>query len=282
MRRRGRIHRALTIVLAVTAVYLSTAYVALPMLWSHYEHQPGLAEKPMVTRTSFGIPGDPINIGLVGSEADVVEAFARANWHPADPVTLKTSIGIAGSVILNRPYPTAPVSPLYYDGRKQDLAFESPVGNSANRRHHVRLWKVLASGVEGRAVWLGSATFDTGSGCSRYTGQITHHIAADIDEERDQVMTDLIAAHMVIQRYSVSGIGPTINGRNGGGDRYYTDGEVDIAVLSPDGVPTNGPPEVLESPLPTTLKDYVFSKVEDILDGDNEDDVPSAERLDPP
>jgi hypothetical protein len=248
------------------------AYVALPYLWIHYEHQPGLAEKPMVTRTSLGIPGDPINVGLVGSERDVVEAFAEAGWHAADPVTFRTSIGIAGSVILDRPYPKAPVSPLYYDGRKQDLAFEAPVGNSANRRHHVRLWKVLDAGVEGRPVWLGSATFDTGSGFSRYTGQITHHIAADIDEERDDVMADLIAAHMVIQRYSVSGIGLTINGRNGGGDRYYTDGEVEIAVLSPDGEPTRGPPEVLESPLPTTLKDYVFATVEDILDGDDDAD----------
>lgn len=282
MRRHPKVHRALVIVLAVTAVYVSVAYYLLPMLWSHYEHQPGLAEKPMVTRTSDGIPGDPINVGIVGSEADIVEAFARARWHPADPVTLKTSIAIAGSVLLDRPYPRAPVSPLYYDGRKQDLAFESPVGNSANRRHHVRLWKVLASGVEGRAVWLGSATFDTGSGFSRYTGQITHHIGADIDEERDQLMSDLIAARMVIQRYSVSGIGPTINGRNGGGDRYYTDGEVDIAVLSPDGIPTNGPPEVLDSPLPTNLKDYVFSTVEDLLDGDDDDGIPETERLDPP
>jgi hypothetical protein len=29
----------------------------------------------------------------------------------------------------------------------------------------------------------------------------------------------------------VSGIGPTIDGRNGGGDLYYTDGEIKISVL---------------------------------------------------
>jgi len=270
------IHRALLVVFAVVADYVLIAYVALPMLWTHYEHQPGLADKPMVTRTGSGIPGDPINVGLVGSQRDVIAAFARAGWHPADPVTLRTSAAIAGSVLLNRPYPTAPVSPLYYDGRKQDLAFEAPVGNSANRRHHVRLWKVLDAGVEGRPVWLGAATFDSGSGFSRYTGQITHHIAADIDEERDDLMADLTAAHTVTQLYSVSGIGPTVNGRNGGGDRYYTDGEVDIAVLSPDGKPTDEPPEILESPLPTTLKDYVFSTVEDILDGDDDAEVDSG------
>jgi hypothetical protein len=31
--------------------------------------------------------------------------------------------------------------------------------------------------------------------------------------------------------YEVTGIGPTLDGRNGEGDRYYTDGEVEISRL---------------------------------------------------
>ena len=42
------------------------AYLVLPALWTHYEHQKGLANLPMVTRTAQGIPGDPINVGLIG------------------------------------------------------------------------------------------------------------------------------------------------------------------------------------------------------------------------
>ena len=42
------------------------AYVVLPAAWTHYEHQKGLADLPMVTRTGQGIPGDPINVGLIG------------------------------------------------------------------------------------------------------------------------------------------------------------------------------------------------------------------------
>jgi hypothetical protein len=41
---------------AVAIVYLMLAYVALPALWSHHEHEPGLASLPMVTRTGSGIP----------------------------------------------------------------------------------------------------------------------------------------------------------------------------------------------------------------------------------
>ena len=89
-----------------------------------------------------------------------------------------------GGVLLHRPYPTAPVSPLFYDGRREDLAFQKPDGTSPARRHHVRFWRVLDSGEEGPPVWLGAATFDRSVGLSRYTGQVTHHIGADIDAER--------------------------------------------------------------------------------------------------
>ena len=117
-----------------------------------------------------------------------------AGWYPADPVTLKSSIEIVGSVLLDRPYRDAPVSNLYYLGRREDLAFEKPAGNSADRRHHVRFWKVLEQGQEKRPVWLGAATFDRGVGVSQYTGAITHHIDADIDAERELLAADLEAA----------------------------------------------------------------------------------------
>jgi hypothetical protein len=32
-------------------LYVLIAYVILPAVWSHYEHQPGLATVPMLTRT---------------------------------------------------------------------------------------------------------------------------------------------------------------------------------------------------------------------------------------
>src|ERR1700742_4932792 len=131
----------------VAIVYLLLAYVVLPLLWSHHEREPGLASLPMVTRTGTGIPGDPLNVGLVGSEEDIVRAMQAAGWFPADPVTLRTSIEIVGSVVLDRPYHDAPVSPLYYEVKKEQLAFERPDGTSADRRHHVRLWLVLEKGV---------------------------------------------------------------------------------------------------------------------------------------
>ena len=123
-----------------------------------------------------------------------------ADWFPADPVTLRTSIAIVGSVVLDRPYHDAPVSPLYYQGKKEQFAFEKPDGRSADRRHHVRFWQVLEKGTDGRPVWLGAVTYDRGVGLSRYTGQVTHHIGPDIDAERDLLMRDLTAAGMLDAR----------------------------------------------------------------------------------
>jgi LssY-like putative type I secretion system component LssY len=154
----------------------------------------------MLTRTAQDIPGDPINVGLIGSKREVLCAMQAAGWYPADPVTLRSSIEIAGSALLDRPYPQAPVSPLFYLGRREDLAFEKPVGESADRRHHVRFWEVLEQGQEKRPVWLGDATYDRGVGVSRYTGAVTHHILADIDAERDLLATDLEAARVADAR----------------------------------------------------------------------------------
>ena len=262
---RSRLDRVLRFSLVVVVAYTLLAYLLLPALWSHHEHQKGLATLPMVTRTAQGIPGDPINVGLIGDNLDLLCAMQAAGWYPADPVTLRSSIEIAGSVLFDRPYRDAPVSPLFYRDRREDLAFEKPDGNSADRRHHVRFWKVLDQGEENRPVWLGDATFDRSVGVSRYTGAITHHIDADIDAERTLLATDLETARTVDAKYQVTGVGPTMAGRNGGGDLYYTDGEVWILRLVAACQPRTGPAAIIPSPPATEIKDQIWQAVADTL-----------------
>ncbi len=261
----SRLERFLLLALAVVIAYALLAYVVLPAAWTHHEHQKGLAALPMVTRTAQGIPGDPINVGLVGEQRDVLCAMNAAGWYPADPVTLRSSIEIAGSVLLDRPYRDAPVSPLFYLDRREDLAFEKPVGNSADHRNHVRFWKVLNQGEEKRPVWLGDATFDKSVGVSRYTGAITHHIDADIDAERMLLATDLETAGMVTAKYQVTGVGPTVAGRNGGGDLYYTDGEVWILRLVEACQKRTGPATIIPSPPATEMKDQIWQAIANTL-----------------
>jgi hypothetical protein len=261
----GRLQRVLLSLLALIAVYVVLAYLVLPAIWTHHEHQKGLANLPMVTRTAQGIPGDPINVGLIGNEKEVLCAMHAAGWFPADPITFRSSIEIAGSVLLDRSYKDAPVSNLFYLGRREDLAFEKPVGTSADHRHHVRFWKVLNQGEEARPVWLGAATFDRSVGVSHFTGAITHHIGPDIDADRDLLVADIEAAGMATAKYQVTGIGPTVAGRNGGGDLYYTDGEVWIVRLVEDCHKQTGAVDVLPSPAATELKDQLWHAIADKL-----------------
>jgi LssY C-terminus len=260
-KRYRRLRQAELLLLLVLIGYGLVAYIVLPTFWTHYEHQKRLAGLPMMTQTAQGIPGDPINVGLVGDSKDILCAMQAAGWYPADPVTLRSSIEIVGSVLLDRPYHAAPVSNLYYLGRREDLAFEKPAGGSADHRHHVRFWKVLDKGEEDRPVWLGDATFDRSVGVSNYTGAITHHIAADIDSERLALATDLETAGMVDAKYQVTGIGPTVAGRNGGGDLYYTDGEVWILRLVQACQKRDGPAVTIPSPAATEIKDNIWRAI---------------------
>ncbi len=258
-RRRKWLKLSLAIASGSAISYGILAYLILPALWRHYERNPSLATSPKVTRTGEGIPGDPVNIGLVGTQSEVLRAMLLAGWQPADPITVKTSFGIAKSVLLKSPYPTAPVSNLYYYGRKQDLAFEQPVGSSANKRHHVRFWRSPAPDPStGRTLWIGSATFDRKSGFSHLTGKITHHIAADIDAERDSTIASLERLHQVTGTYQVAGVDPTLRAYNGGGDPYYTDGEITIAVLSTNNTQIAQAPTEASNPPAIQAKHYFW------------------------
>jgi hypothetical protein len=257
---------SLAIGCGLVLAYGILAYLILPAIWRHYEHNPKLATSPKVTHTAEGIPGDPLNLGLVGTRSEVIQAMLLAGWYPADPITIKSSLGIAKSVLLKKSYPTAPVSNLYFFDRKQDLAFEQPAGVSASQRHHVRFWESPnVDEQSGRPLWVGSATFDRSSGFSHLTGKITHHIAADIDTERNQTIASLEQVQQVIAIYQVTGVGATFQGYNGGGDWYYTDGELSIALLSTNNLLMNHPPIQAPNPPAIQAKHQIWQWLRQIL-----------------
>ena len=70
------------------AAYLALAYGLAPFFWRHFEHQEAIADLPMTTFTRLGIPGDALNVGLEGSQEDVLCAMNAAGWSPADPADL--------------------------------------------------------------------------------------------------------------------------------------------------------------------------------------------------
>ena len=93
-------------------------------------------------------------------------------------------------------------------------------------------WCTKKLDPDGRPLWLGSATYDQSVGLSHTTGQITHHIAADVDAERDHVFATIEATQELTESYRVPGFHQIREGRNGGGDPWYTDGDLHVGVVA--------------------------------------------------
>src|SRR5260370_3294499 len=173
--RRSRWRQAVKVVAGLLVMYLLVAYLVLPDSWRFYAHRhPALEDLPGITYTANGIPGDPINVALIGSKEELIKIMLAAKWYPADPLGLRSDLRIAEDTVLKRPYDAAPVSSLYLGGRKEDLAFEQPVGPDPRHRHHLRLWQTDKVDWDGQPIWLGSAVYDQRVGFSPTTGHITH------------------------------------------------------------------------------------------------------------
>ena len=222
--RRRVSHTLIGLVLA----YLLIAYFIMPVDWRWYAHRhPSLEDIPDITHTGSGIPGDPLNVALIGTEHELKQIMLAAGWDPADPLTFRSCLKIAAATVLKRPDDDAPVSNLFLFGRKEDFAFEQPVGSSPRKRNHVRFW-LTEKDDEGIPIWIGSATYDERVGLSGTTGQITHHIAGDVDAERDHLFDDLKATGQLSETYIITGFHKVFEG----GDRWHTDGCLDVGVIA--------------------------------------------------
>ncbi len=232
--RRPFLRRALRAQGILLGAYLVVAYAIMPAGWRWHSARQKAAEGfPRITHTASGIHGDPVNMALVGTKEDVIVSMMAAGWHPADPITLRSSLRIARCSVFRRPYQDAPVSDLFLFGRKQDLAFQQAVGNSPRQRHHVRYWRVDRTNVDGRPFWAGAATFDSRVGLSHTTMQITHHIAADVDADRNLIIEDLRKAGRMGRLEWVDDFHQKRDGHNGGGDPWHTDGRLAVLELVP-------------------------------------------------
>ncbi|MEO7106218.1 MAG: LssY C-terminal domain-containing protein [Rhodoferax sp.] len=220
-------------VLGILVVYLASAYEVAPTAWRLVERRhPALDAAGNRAFTSSGIPGDPLNVSFVGSEEQLLTLMRVAQWFPADPVTLRSSMKITVDSVFHKPYDDAPVSDLFVYGHKQDLAFEQAANGDPSKRHHVRFWRSDQLDALDRPLWVGAATYDNRVGFSHTTGQITHHIAAEVDAERDKLLADLQRQDTVLIRW-IDGFHQILEGKNGGGDRFVTDGRMAVFQVNP-------------------------------------------------
>lgn len=213
--------------LAGLCLYAALSYLLVPLAWTQLGRRRRVERLPKTAYTREGFPGDPLNVVLLGGRPAVEEAFAAAGWRKAERMSPRSAAKAVRSFVFKRDYPAAPVSALFYAGRRQDLAFQKQVGRGNRRRHHVRLWLQEGPGAEGLPVWVGAASYDVAVKLERRTGRFTHRIAPDVDAERELVAADLRPAAVSEELVP----GPARAGRNGGGDRYHTDGGLRVLTL---------------------------------------------------
>jgi len=239
--------KRLPVFLAAAATYALGAYVVLPRAVRIGARILNRGRVPSYTLTGDGLPGDPVNIALIGSYRDLKAAFKIAGWWEADALGLMSSLRMVQSFLLNRSYPTAPFSTLFLFDRGQDVGFQLPIGGSPRKRHHVRFWGLTAERVQGtlgqpefwqrsarpaddeRAVWVGAATRDTGFSLTRLTFQVTHATDSDTNEERNFLVEILDSACLV---RDVRSYKPGERVSIGKINHYLADGFVAVAELA--------------------------------------------------
>ncbi len=187
------------------------------------------------TRTGDGLLGDPVNLGVDGEFDQLDAVMSEGGWIRADEITAASTWKIITSTLLRRSYPTAPVSPLFLFGRRHDVAYQQEVEGNPKQRHHVRFWHtppgwMLPGGAQ--VDWLGAGTYDTDVGLSLFTFQITHRIDENTDVERDYVVASATSAHPEVEVRLLHDFTTGYHSRNGGGDRFVTDGDLPIIDVS--------------------------------------------------
>lgn len=243
----ARQRKTLHIVIGFLLVWAVVAYLVAPGLWKRYARKhPDFDANPRLTQTGDHHPGDPLNVALIGTEEQLLSLMQASKWYPAAALGLKSDLKIAVDSVLSRPDTDAPVSNLFLFGRKEDVAFEQPVGNNPRHRHHVRFWKTGTVDADGRPQWIGSAVYDQRVGLSRTTGQITHVTAVDVDTERNYLFECLDKSGQLTDRYTIPGFHTQLTGHNGGGDPWKTDGVLYVGIIS-----TEIPPPQKPLPSPT-------------------------------
>jgi hypothetical protein len=188
-----------------------------------------LATAPQRASSKDGKPGDPLNLVVVGSAGQILQAFQQAGWSAAEKKTSTSVFDTVRAVMDSQGYGKAPVSELYLFGRPEDLAFEK-MFNTFNKRHHLRLWRTQARTPDGREIWLGAATHDIGLERTN-TNSISHAIDPNLDDERSQVGADLAATRSVAAERLVTRPNPLTQGLTATGGEWHTDGELLVIEL---------------------------------------------------
>jgi len=178
-----------------------------------------------------GRPGDMVNVLIVGTQDQVVQAFTTAGWVHVDKTVEGSVLNAVLETVEKKDYLTMPMSTLYLFKRPQDYGFAhaEPV-KVAMSRNHLRVWKSPYQ-VDGRPLWCVAATHDIGFEKDQRNNGITHKIDPAIDGEREYVNGTLSSTGLVVQRDHVTPADPLTTAKTATGGEFHSDGRILVLVL---------------------------------------------------
>ena len=176
-------------------------------------------------------PGDMVNILIVGSQTDLVQAFTAAGWVQVDRSVQDSVLAGLVDTLSKKDYLTMPMSTFYLFGRPQDYGFAhaEPV-RVAMSRNHLRVWKSDYT-VGGDPLWCVAATHDIGFERDQRNNGVTHKIDPAIDGEREYVNDTLSSTGLVIARSHVTPTDPLTEAKTATGGSFHSDGRILVLVL---------------------------------------------------
>lgn len=178
------------------------------------------------SETLLGNPAEPLGfIFLAADDEALKRSFDRASWFSADTVSVESVARIARAALLRSPYPTAPMTPAFWNAQVNEFGFQIPTSaDNVSERHHIRIWKTnLRQGD--LAVYVGTASLDVG-----LKWFVTHRISPDIDTERAFVKDSLESAGVVARLREMQLVDPVL-GTNFAEDAFFTNGKLYVIVL---------------------------------------------------
>jgi hypothetical protein len=207
---------------AVPAASINLASTLSPDLFSNI---------PRRVQDQQGNPGDMVNFAIVGTQDQVQKAFTAAGWTAVDKTTQDAIVHGLLATLSHEAYTEMPMSVLYLFGRPQDFSFAraDPLAVAAIR-HHLRVWRTTET-VNGKPLWVGSATHDNGFEKDQRNGSVTHHIDPNIDVERDFIEQSFAAAGVLGGAAYVTPSNPLRTAVTATGGSFHSDGRIVVMAL---------------------------------------------------
>jgi LssY-like putative type I secretion system component LssY len=247
--------KRLPLIIAILATYALGAYVLIPAILRLWRIIVPANHLPLYCVTPDGYGSDPLNIGIIGSRTQLIDAMTAAGWHVADRRTPRNLFHGFLAIVFKLSYDAIPVSTLYLFGRKQDIGFEKLIDSQRRRghRHHVRFWATTFSSVDSLSsktihwydrrkqpnaqnlLWVGAASRDVGITFIKHTLQLTHMVVPDTNRERELIVGQLTTGDQADVLTTIQLVSPykLVNRAWRGWHGYLlTDGKMTIIQLS--------------------------------------------------